>query len=283
MKLYVEADEDHVALQDGTNTMVKLVYVHEGKEIRKGRNQLNNPHYFSGLYKNTEELWLEVIDYIDEHYDLDNIETIYLAGDGASWIREGLNWLPCSRYVLDRYHLNKYVLRATGHIPGKRPELWDALNRCDYGGVKEVFKEIIKATETESKKEAVKESYRYILRNREGIEIYSKDPYVLGCSAEGHVSYVLSDRMSSRPMGWSKEGADQMARLRAFKHNGGSRQDLYRILNGKKKVEKLEIKRENYIELIKKNSLYPEAKEVMPILRRGKVDAAFAAIKSLAF
>jgi hypothetical protein len=45
----------------------------------------------------------------------------------------------------------------------------------------------------------------------------------------------------------------------------------------------LEIKRENYIELIKKNSLYPEAKEVMPILRRGKVDAAFAAIKCLAF
>ncbi|NLM98389.1 MAG: ISLre2 family transposase, partial [Halanaerobiaceae bacterium] len=66
-------------------------------------------------------MWLEVIDYIDEHYDLDNIETIYLAGDGPSWIREGLNWLPCSRYVLDRYHLNKYVLRATGHIPGKRP------------------------------------------------------------------------------------------------------------------------------------------------------------------
>lgn len=121
------------------------------------------------------------------------------------------------------------------------------------------------------------------MRNRDGIEIYSKDPYVLGCSAEGHVSYVLSDRMSGRPMGWSKEGADQMARLRAFKHNGGNRQDLYRILNGKKKVEKLEIKRENYIELIKKNSLYPEAKEVMPILRRGKVDAAFAAIKSLAF
>lgn len=26
---------------------------------------------------------------------------------------------------------------------------------------------------------------------------------VIGCSAEGHVSHVLSSRMSSRPMGWS--------------------------------------------------------------------------------
>jgi len=39
----------------------------------------------------------------------------------------------------------------------------------------------------------------------------------LGCSAEGHVSHVLSERMSSRPLGWSRQGAEQMARLRAFK------------------------------------------------------------------
>ena len=28
--LYIEADEDHVSLQDGKNEMVKLVYIHEG-------------------------------------------------------------------------------------------------------------------------------------------------------------------------------------------------------------------------------------------------------------
>ena len=29
---------------------------------------------------------------------------------------------------------------------------------------------------------------------------------VWGCSAEGHISHVLSARESSRPMGWSKKG-----------------------------------------------------------------------------
>ena len=31
--IYIEADEDHVAMQDGTNKQIKLIYVHEGKEL----------------------------------------------------------------------------------------------------------------------------------------------------------------------------------------------------------------------------------------------------------
>ena len=41
------------------------------------------------------------------------------------------------------------------------------------------------------------------------------------CSAEGHISHIYADRMSSRPLGWSKTGADKMARLRVYKKNGG--------------------------------------------------------------
>lgn len=33
------------------------------------------------------------------------------------------------------------------------------------------------------------------------------------CSAEGHVSHIFADRMSSRPLGRSKTGADKMSRL----------------------------------------------------------------------
>lgn len=36
-----------------------------------------------------------------------------------------------------------------------------------------------------------------------------------GCSAEGHVSNVLSDRLSSRPKGWSKTGADTISSSRS--------------------------------------------------------------------
>ena len=57
---------------------------------------------------------------------------------------------------------------------------------------------------------------------------YTDRTHVKGCSAEGHVSHVLSSRMSSRPMGWSKIGATQMAKLRAYYLNGGDMLELAR-------------------------------------------------------
>ena len=50
----------------------------------------------------------------------------------------------------------------------------------------------------------------------------------LQCSAEGHVSHIYSDRMSSRPLGWSKTGADKMARLRVYYYNKGDMLELVR-------------------------------------------------------
>ena len=43
------------------------------------------------------------------------------------------------------------------------------------------------------------------------------------------MSHVYSDRMSSRPLGWSRLGADKMARLRIYWKNGGKMLDLIRF------------------------------------------------------
>ena len=51
---------------------------------------------------------------------------------------------------------------------------------------------------------------------------------VKGSSTESHVSHVLSSRMSSRPMGWSKKGMEKMAQLRVYYYNGGSMLELVR-------------------------------------------------------
>jgi len=44
----------------------------------------------------------------------------YIHGDGANWIKEGINWLPESKLVLDKFHLNKAILKATARQPEKR-------------------------------------------------------------------------------------------------------------------------------------------------------------------
>lgn len=108
--IYIEADEDHVAMQDGVNREIKLVYVHEGRKLKsKGRYELINKRYFTGSLKNNEDLWLEVASYLDEAYDLDGVDKIYISGDGARWIKEGLHWIKGSEFVLDYFHLSQYV------------------------------------------------------------------------------------------------------------------------------------------------------------------------------
>ena len=225
--LYIEADEDHVALQEGGYTEPKLVYVHEGKrEIGKNRYELINVRHFSGLYANSDELWVEVADYIDKAYDMDAIEKIYLSGDGAPWIKNGLGWIKGSIYVLDRYHLSKYVTQATAHMDYTTPIMWGYINAGDKKSVGELFNVIISTTEHETKKKAVQEARRYIIGNWAGIVRQYEADYV-GCSAEGHVSHILSSRLSSRPLGWSKTGVDQMSRLRVFVANGGNVYDMF--------------------------------------------------------
>lgn len=47
--------------------------------------------------------------YIDNIYELDKVKNIYILGDGANWIKTGLEWLPKSINVLDKFHLTKAV------------------------------------------------------------------------------------------------------------------------------------------------------------------------------
>ena len=279
--LYIEADEDHVSLQEGGIVEPKLVYVHEGKkEIGKDRWELINPRYFSGVYADSDELWVEVSDYMDRVYDMDRIEKIYLSGDGAPWIKNGLNWIKGSTYVLDRYHLTKYVTQATAHMCHAKSIMWHYIKADDKKSVKDLLDTIISATESETKKEAVKQARRYIMGNWKGIRRQYEADYA-GCSAEGHVSHILSSRLSSRPLGWCRTGVDQMSRLRAFAANGG---DIYELFMKKKKAaarEEKEIKIDQ--EIIKKRRLKASNEAIgnITVLNIGKRTWASQFLKSI--
>lgn len=224
--LYIEADEDHVALQKGKSTITKIVYVHEGrKPLSRNRHKLINKRYFTALSDN-ESLWLDVADYLEETYDMEKVGTVYLSGDGASWIKEGINWIPKSKYVLDRFHLSKYIRTATAHMDHVRIPLTRYVHKGMKRAVKDLFQVMLKETPSESKKASIRMTRTYILNNWDGIQRQKALDYV-GCSAEGHVSHVFSDRLSSRPMGWSKDGLVHMSSMRIFSRNGG---DYYRKL-----------------------------------------------------
>lgn len=219
--IYVEADEDHVANQHGRSLQVPLVYVHEGVTGSRKRRKLKEARYFSGPYADLEDLWFDVLDYIDSRYDVESLEHIFVAGDGASWIRAGARLLPKSVFVLDRFHLKKWITAAVGTNRDWQKRMWEALRWCDRKAVKEVLHEAFELADTPTRKQAIVDCKRYIGRNWDGIEAYREHAgEVLGCSAEGHVSHVLSSRLSSRPSAWTKLGAGQMAQLRVMQANG---------------------------------------------------------------
>jgi len=96
----------------------------------------------------------------------------------------------------------------------------------------------------------------------------------IGCSAEGHVSHILSARLSSRPLGWSRTGLDQMARLRVFVANGG---EVYQLFMKKKKEEANEA-REIKIdrEIIRRRKLSASTEKLgnLPMLNIGQRSTA---------
>lgn len=239
--LYIEADEDHVSVNGGKNKIMKLVYVYEGAEyVSKNRRRLIGARYFTGDMT-PDDLWQEVAEYTYEAYAYDKIENIYLAGDGASWIKTGLDYLPRSKFVLDHYHLNKYVKIITAHEDQLKADLWDVLQKKDKQAVLKLIDQAKSSAEVETKKKAIADAKTYIRNNWTGIEnLYGEEKY--RCSTEGHISHILSSRLSSRPLVWSLLGVDEMARIRTYRANGGNLLDYYNELRKQTKKETAAIK-----------------------------------------
>ena len=273
--IYIEADEDHVALQKGGIVMPKLIYIHEGiqyENYKSKRKKLINTRYFTSTKESHTELWERVLNYIYETYDWDYIEKIYIAGDGASWIKAGTKIIDKSKFVLDKYHLKKYTKKASAHMDEMIQQmLHDALDEADKAYVKVIFEKIIELTPEETRRESVHEAQKYIFNNWDGIQVYEDDGAdVIGCSAEGHISHIYSSRLSSRPKGWSEENVENMANLIVYKLNGGKIVDIVKLRRMKEekklKLEKQKEKQKIFHNV--KNEFYKNIS--IPVLQENK-------------
>lgn len=250
-KLYIIADEDHVHLQKGGIEEPRLVIIYDSIIAKGKRIELKNKKHFGGIYtKKIDDLWEEVMTYIENNYDTEYLKKVYISGDGANWIKTGLEWIIKSEYVMDEFHMKKAVNGIVGRITKnnkeeqekKKKELRTALRRLNFVRFKEICYEILAEEMEKSTRERKEELMKYILNNAEGIKnLYRNKKDLHGCSAEGHVSHIYSDRMSSRPMGWSKTNVNNMSRLRTAKEDEISIQEI--IKNSKKIIEFKEIEK----------------------------------------
>lgn len=224
--LYIEADEDHLKIRGKKKkSLARLVYIHEGVTGDQ-RKRLINPKYFTTVNKSPDQLWYEVAAYIELHYDLGSVEQIFLSADGASWIKVGLDYIYDATFILDKFHLNKSIKAATAHAKKLKSEIYLGIRNLEQEKVFKALREAHRQAEERARQKRIIDTAKYIKNNWEGIAAQLKYPEV-GCSAEGHVSHILSARMSSRPMAWSSSGAESMVQMRALRAGGGSVKEHY--------------------------------------------------------
>ena len=240
--LYIEADEDHIHRQKcgkeiNKNCMLgKLVYLFEGKkDVCKGKKRLVNPVFLGGLYAGTEgnaTLWKRVQEHIAGHYDAKYLKTVYISGDGAGWIRAGTDYVDRGVFVADRFHLMKYINGAANQMlddaAAVKGQIYKYIYKDKQGKIRKLLRKMQRCCPNTDRVDALG---KFLEGNWDAVQRAFHDRHVSGCSAEGHVSHLYSDRMSSRPMGWSETGADRMCRLRCYVKNNGSGKliDLVRI------------------------------------------------------
>ena len=253
--LFIEADEDHVAEQHGrwTPTEVnssfisKLAYVYEYKQEHpkcKAKKELVNTFYFGGVYsgaEGTEKFWNNVKDYICKTYNEDELKRIFISGDGAPWIKSGAKYLDKALFCTDKFHLMKYINAASRQMldesePAKS-EIYKMLYKRDKQGIKEYTEQMMVSAPNPK---PIQDLQTFVLGNWSAVMRTYHNKVITGCSAEGHVSHILSDRLSSRPMGWSKTGADRMSKLRCYEKNHGREKiiDLVQYSRQQRKLAK---------------------------------------------
>ena len=234
--LFIEADEDHVAEQHGRwypkqangSFLCRLIYIYEYRkesDTEKGRWELVNKFYFGGLYQGSdgiERLWKIVARFIDDRYVTDEMMQIYLSGDGASWIKSGTEWIHKALYCADKFHLFKYINSAAGQMLDEKDLVKEELYKLLFSKNRDGFaRYTAQMYESAERKDHIERLQTYVLDNWEAVMRTLHSRIIYGCSAEGHVSHILSDRLSSRPMGWSQTGADRMSKLRIYVKNHG--------------------------------------------------------------
>lgn len=268
--IFIQVDEDHVKERGKKGcTISKIVTIYTRKrtltkedripEVKQVRRELVDKYTFSGLYKDTQEMWEDVAYYIDCTYKKEEIETAFIMGDGASYIKAGTEWIAKSVFVLDTFHLEKYI-NNLNYDEYLKKKLQEAIDQFDPISTENILNEAIKNIEKEIKEDEelgrtskrlknrlkkITETKTYLKNQWEGIEAHDKYKEKLtGCCQEGQVHHTLSERLSTDAKVWSENGIDKMSQLRAFTQNGG---DVYKKIidistaeKREKKIEELE-------------------------------------------
>jgi hypothetical protein len=193
-------------------------YILKNKRVNAG---FSDSHHFKALRDAK----------IAQEYNVDAIKYKIINGDGASWIKEGIEEEGVY-YQLDPFHKSQAVIR---NVPDKQKarkiinklhngqeiEAMECIQELIYecGGEEEPVKKLLKLLE-------------YFNQNKDGLRpFHLRDDLDLPqapdglCyrhmgTAEHHICDVLAQRMKGRKMSWSENGGNNMSKILSVKFSG---------------------------------------------------------------
>lgn len=217
-RLFVEGDGTMINLQRESKkkTEIKLVTAHEGWErIGKNKYKLKNKTIVAGLAP-SHVIWDRFTAKLLEIYKPSALGNLVIGGDGASWVKGGAEVFGGSLYQLDRFHLRRAMLRATGNI-GSAGKAYALASSGDTTGAIEILEGV--AVKSPAREVELKKAADYLLANASGLIDYrhriknaTVDMRGLG-AIESNIDKVLANRMKKRGMAWSRSGAHHMAKV----------------------------------------------------------------------
>ena len=219
--IFVMADEKWVSNQreNCDNTMVKSIVIYDDKKtVSKGRNVLVNKHTISKI-GSTSEIWQDALSYIDYVYDETKLKTIYILGDGAPWIKAGIDELNFNKdikivYIPDNFHIKQ----ALNHI-STNDDIKAVLFSYVCKNKRKSFKKVIDALiqKHPDRKDAVESKAKYILNNWKHLQTSLKLPY--GCCMESQISHTYASIFANLPKGYRINTLEVLLKLRTMSVN----------------------------------------------------------------
>jgi len=162
-------------------------------------------------------------------YNVDEIQTRVLGGDGAPWIRQGAVGDEV-HFQLDVFHRNRAVLQ---HVAD--PESQDLILKLLYSGDIDRCLEVIEAYANSTLDEVEQENFiqlhTYFSNNKDGLVPYQRRGLSLPKPPDGkmyrrlgaiesNIFTILGNRMKGRRACWSICGAENLARVLTRKYTG---------------------------------------------------------------
>ena len=221
-EIHIFADEDHVNIRPKKNAVVPIVTVTEGIDTsNEKRHKTISPISFQGYGMRNECFTENVVAAIYERYDMEKVSRTVIHADGGGWIRSLGDLIPESVYVMDGFHLQKYMKKLYS-LPGAL-QYAGVMNKAITENDHEAFtkySERIKEKQDEKRIKKYSEIMTYFHNNWNAIAARRSGEYCGSCT-EPLVSHILSERLSREPLAWSEEGAAKMSMMRVYVKNGG--------------------------------------------------------------